>query len=140
MIDRMGQARKQVIIFLLVVCYISSLQGQEPEPAAAGMSAERLGRIDKVVQEYVDNHWLNGAVAIVYRNGKLAYYKAIGYDDAEKRTAMRKDEIFRIASQTKAITSVAVMMLYEEGKILPDDAISKYIPEFKKQQVLATFN
>jgi len=116
------------------------LTAQEVQPAAAGMSAERLTRIDKTIQEYVNNKWLNGAVAIVYRNGKLAYYKATGYDNLETKTPMQKDEIFRIASQTKAITSVAVMMLYEEGKLLPDEPVSKYIPEFKKQQVLQNFN
>ena len=122
---------------LLLNAQTGSLQ---PNPGAAGMSAEKLARIDQVVKSYVDNKWLNGAVAIVYRNGKLVYYKGIGFDDADKKTPMRKEEIFRIASQTKAITSVAVMMLYEEGKILLDDPVSNYIPEFKKQSVLDKFN
>lgn len=128
---------------LLATVFLNTAIAQpspEAQPAAAGMSAERLSRIDQTVQEYVNKKWLNGAVVIVYRNGKLAYYKAIGYDDAEKKTPMKKDEIFRIASQTKAITSTAVMMLYEEGKFLLDDAVSKYIPEFKKPQVIDKFN
>jgi CubicO group peptidase (beta-lactamase class C family) len=136
--------KKRLLFFLFAAFSSAILIAQnaiiEAQPAAAGMSAERLTRIDKTIQEYVNNKWLNGAVAIVYHNGKLAYYKAIGYDDAEKKTAMQKDEIFRIASQTKAITSVAIMMLYEEGKILLDDNVSKYIPEFNKQQVLGKFN
>ena len=135
--------KKLLLAILFSVCFFISLTAQTAQtaqPAQAGMSAERLSRIDKTIQEYVNNKWLNGAVAIVYRNGKLAYYKAIGYDDADKKTPMKKDEIFRIASQTKAITSVAVMMLYEQGKLLPDDAVSKYIPEFKKQQVLDKYN
>ena len=126
--------------FYFSVCLIPAMIAQEAQPAAAGMSAERLSRIDQTVQEYVDKKWLNGAVVIIYRNGKLAYYKALGYDDAEKKTPMKKDEIFRIASQTKAITSTAVMMLFEEGKFLLDDPISKYIPQFKKPQVLDKFN
>ncbi|MFT3937187.1 MAG: serine hydrolase domain-containing protein [Chitinophagaceae bacterium] len=130
-----------LIALLLLNCIlVTNLSAQEAQPAAAGMSAERLGRIDAVVQDYVNKQWLNGAVIIVYRNNQLAYYKAIGYDDATKKTAMKKDEIFRIASQTKAITSTAIMMLFEEGKLLLDDAVSKYIPEFKKQGVLDKFN
>lgn len=132
--------KKSLLATLFSICLLTVLLGQDAQPAAAGMSADRLTRIDKTIQEYVNNKWLNGAVAIVYRNGKLAYYKAIGYDDMDKKTPMKKDEIFRIASQTKAITSVAIMMLYEEGKLLPDDAVSKYIPEFKKQQVLDKYN
>ena|SRR5437762_1014072 len=98
-------------------------------PASAGMLAERLARIDDLVREYVDKKWVAGAVILVARNGKIVYYKGLGYDDIDKKTSMKKDAIFRIASQTKAITSVAVMMLYEEGKILLNDPISKYIPE-----------
>lgn len=108
-------------------------------PAAAGFSAERLQRIDKVLQEYVDQGRMNGAVALIIRQGKIAYYKSVGYDK-DINTPLQKDGIFRIASQTKAITSVAVMMLYEEGKFMLDDPISQYIPEFKKPVVLDKFN
>lgn len=108
-------------------------------PAAAGFSAERLQRIDKVLQEYVDKGRMNGAVALIVRNGKIAYYKSVGYDK-DVNTPLQKDGIFRIASQTKAITSVAVMMLYEEGKFMLDDPISNYIPEFRKPVVLDKFN
>ena len=111
-----------------------------PQTNESGMSEERLSRIDKTVQEYINKKWLNGAVAIIYKNGKLAYYKAFGYDDVEKKIAMGKDAIFRIASQTKALTSVSIMILYEEGKLLLDDPVSMYIPEFSKQQVLDKFN
>ena len=129
-----------LLVFLCSLLLVSSLYAQEANPAAAGMSAARLSRIDQTVQEYIGKKWLNGAVVIVYKNGQLVYYKALGYDDAEKKTPMRKDETFRIASQTKAITSTAVMMLFEEGKFLLDDAVSKYIPEFTKQQVIDQFN
>ena len=132
--------KKLLLAFVCYLLFVQATFAQEAQPAAAGMSAERLARIDQTVQDYVSKKWLNGAVVIVYKNGQLAYYKALGYDDAEKKIPMRKDEIFRIASQTKAITSVAVMMLYEEGKLLLDDAVSKYIPSFKKQQVMDTFN
>jgi CubicO group peptidase (beta-lactamase class C family) len=108
-------------------------------PAAAGFSAERLQRIDKVLQEYVDKGRMNGAVALIIRNGKVAYFKSVGYDK-DVNTPLQKDGIFRIASQSKAITSVAVMMLYEEGKFMLDDPISNYIPEFRKPTVLDKFN
>jgi CubicO group peptidase (beta-lactamase class C family) len=113
---------------------------KETSPAAAGMSAERLARIDDLVKEYVDKKWIAGAAILVARNGKIVYYKGLGYDDIDKKTPMKKDAICRIASQTKAITSVAVMMLYEQGKILLNDPISKYIPEFKNPKVLDKFN
>ncbi len=108
-------------------------------PAAAGFSAERLARIDKALQKGVDDGKVNGAIGLVIRDGKIVYYKSVGYDK-DPQTPLKKDAIFRIASQTKAITSVAVMMLYEEGKFLLDDRISQYIPEFRNPQVLDKFN
>ncbi len=109
-------------------------------PASAGVSEERLKRIDALVQQYIDSGWINGATAIIARNGKIIYHKGLGYDDITTKKTLQKDAIMRIASQTKAVTSVAVMMLYEEGKFLLDDAISKYIPEFKNPGVLDSFN
>ena len=94
----------------------------------------------KPMNEWSQKEWMNGAVALVIRNGKIAYYKAAGYNDIAAKTPMQKEGIFRIASQSKAITSVAVMMLFEEGKLLLDDPVSKYIPAFKKQTVLDKFN
>lgn len=105
-----------------------------------GFSPERLKRIDNNINDWINDGRLNGAVALIIRNGKIVYHKAFGYDDLEKTNPIRTDNIFRIASQTKAITSVAVMMLFEEGKFLLDDPISRYIPEFAKQQVLDKFN
>ncbi|HYE53348.1 MAG TPA: serine hydrolase domain-containing protein [Chitinophagaceae bacterium] len=113
---------------------------KESSPEAGGFSAERLARIDKVVNEYVNNQWFNGGVALIVRNGKIVYYKAFGYDDLTTKKPMQRDAIFRIASQTKAITSVAVMMLYEEGKLMLEDPISKYIPEFKNPKVVDKYN
>jgi len=109
-------------------------------PEQGGMSSERLKRVDDVVNEYISNKWIAGAAAIIVHNGKIVYYKGLGMDDIDKKTPMKRDAIFRIASQTKAITSTAVLMLYEEGKFLLDDPISKYIPEFKNPKVLDKFN
>lgn len=113
---------------------------QIAKPESAGFSAERLSRVDENINGWLKDGRLNGCVALIVRNGKIIYHKAFGYDDLEKTKPIRKDDIFRIASQTKAITSVAAMILYEEGKFLLDDRVSKYIPEFAKQQVLDKFN
>jgi len=109
-------------------------------PESVGMSSERLKRIDANMNEWLATGKMNGAVALIVRNGKIAYQKAFGFDDLEKKRPMKTDMIFRIASQSKAITSTAVMILYEEGKFLLDDPISKYIPEFSKPVVLDKFN
>jgi CubicO group peptidase (beta-lactamase class C family) len=109
-------------------------------PEAAGFSAERLKRIDANMKSWVDQGWINGAAALIIRNGKIVYYKSAGYNDLKTKAPLAKDGIFRIASQTKAITSVAAMILYEEGKFLLDDAVSKYIPSFEKATVVDKFN
>jgi CubicO group peptidase (beta-lactamase class C family) len=109
---------------------------QEAAPASVGMLAERLARIDALLQEYVSKGWIPGASALVARNGKIVYYKSFGHSDREARTPLKRDDIFRIASQTKAITSVGIMMLMDEGKLLLDDPISKYLPEYKELRVL----
>ena len=106
----------------------------------SSFESERLKITDNVIQGWVDKNWMNGGVGLVLRDGKIAYYKAFGYDNIEKKTAMQVDHIFRIASQTKAITSTAVMILFEEGKFLLDEPVSKFIPAFKNPKVLDKFN
>jgi CubicO group peptidase (beta-lactamase class C family) len=108
-------------------------------PESAGFSSSRLKRIDPVLQDYINKGTVNGMVALIVKDGKIAYYKAFGTNDAAG-TPLKKDAIFRIASQTKAITSVAVMMLYEEGKFLLDDPVGNYIPEFRNAKVLDQYN
>ncbi|MEO8474372.1 MAG: serine hydrolase domain-containing protein [Chryseolinea sp.] len=131
-------------LLLLTMLVVVNLQAQKivvaATPEAAGFSSERLKRIDSNMKLWVDKGWINGASALVMRNGKIVYYKSFGYNDLETKTPLAKDGIFRIASQTKAITTVAAMMLYEEGKFLLDDAVSKYIPSFGKETVLDKFN
>jgi len=106
------------------------------KPEAAGMSSERLERISKAVQQSIDDKRLAGAVTLVARHGHVVWFKAQGMSDREAAKPMRPDSIFRICSMSKPITSTAVMMLYEEGKFLLDDPISKYLPEFKDPKVL----
>lgn len=104
------------------------------------MSTTRLSKIDKMIEEHIANKWIPGAVVLIARNGKIVYNKAYGYSDVENKTALKKDNIFRIASQSKAITSLAVMMLFEDGKFGLDDPVSRYIPEFKNPKVLVSVN
>ncbi|MES2456782.1 MAG: serine hydrolase domain-containing protein [Bacteroidota bacterium] len=106
----------------------------------AGFSSARLTKLDAAMKDWADRGWMNGAVALVIRNGKVAYYNASGYNDIDAKQKMQKDGIFRIASQTKAITSVAIMMLFDEGKLLLNDPVSKYIPSFARPAVLDKFN
>lgn len=132
--------------FLIVICFTASIAqpvknfSTAAKPEDAGLSSTRLSRIDNMINEYVKNDQIPGAVVLIIRDGKIAYHKSFGFSDVEKKTALKKDDIFRIASQSKAITSLAVMMLWEEGKFLLDDPISKYIPEFANATVLKSFN
>ena len=136
--------KKIFILSLALLLQLSFVAAQTIAPfttsEAAGFSSERLKRLDQEMNAWAQKEWMNGGVALIIRNGKIAYYKAAGYNDMDNKWLMQKEGIFRIASQTKAITSVAMMMLFEEGKFLLDDAVSKYIPAFRKQQVLDKFN
>ncbi|MEJ7589261.1 MAG: serine hydrolase domain-containing protein [Ferruginibacter sp.] len=134
--------KKQLLfLFLILRAAIVPAQTILPgTPEAAGFSSQRLQKLDKAMNEWVQKEWMNGCVGFIIRNGKIAYYKAAGYNDIESKAPLQKDGIFRIASQTKAITSVAIMQLFEEGKLLLDDPVSKYLPSFKKQVVLDKFN
>lgn len=105
------------------------------EPEAVGMSSERLGRIRVAMQRYVDKKLVPGVVSLVARKGKVAYLDAVGLQNVEDDISMNSDTIFRIASMTKAITSVALMMLFEEGHFLLSDPASNWIPEFADPKV-----
>jgi CubicO group peptidase (beta-lactamase class C family) len=105
-------------------------------PAAVGVSPQRLVRLHEGMQRFVDRNEIAGVVTLVSREGRTVDTHATGFQDLESKTPMRTDTLFRIASMTKPITSVAVMMLYEEGKLLLTDPVSKFIPSFKSTQVL----
>src|SRR5215207_5780567 len=140
--------RKLVTCFIFSVLLTATIAAQPnlskalsiATPESAGMSADRLKRIDTMLNGWIERGRTNGAVALLLRDGKIVYHKAFGYDDLEKKQPLQTNNIFRIASQTKAITSVAMMILYEEGKVLLDDPVSRYIPEFAKPVVLDKFN
>ena len=105
-------------------------------PEEVGMSSERLGRIAGAIQKSVDDGRIAGGVSLVARHGKIAYFQAVGMADREAGKPMRRDSIFRICSMSKPMTSVAVMMLYEEGRFELSDPVSDYLPEFKHMKVL----
>ena len=115
----------------------TSLAQELPKASAeeVGMSSARLNRLTAFFQQEVDLGELPGAVIVIARNGKIAYEKAIGYQDKEEKIPMKPEAIFRIASMSKPITSVAVMMLVEEGKIDIAAPVSKYLAEFKDLKV-----
>jgi len=106
------------------------------KPEAVGLSAERLDRISTTVQKDIDDQRLAGAVTLVVRHGHVAWFKAQGMQDREAGKPMRPDTIFRICSMSKPITSVAVMMLYEQGRFRLEDPVSKYLPGFKNPKIL----
>ena len=105
------------------------------KPEAVGFSAERLENLHKLMQGTVDRKELPGAVTILARHGKVVDYRVYGMKDTESGAALAKDSIFRDFSMTKPVTAVAMMILFEQGKWLPIDPISKYIPEFKDLKV-----
>lgn len=134
-----GQGRRitPVLLAFLALCTFALAQDlSSGKPETVGLSSDRLERIANVVQHSIDDKRIAGAVTLVVRRGKVAWFKGQGMSDREAATPMPTDAMFRICSMTKPITSVAVMMLYEEGKFLLDDPVSKYLPEFKNPKVL----
>jgi len=128
---------KLITLFLALILHsnISAQEFAKVEAEKVGMSSERLKFLTNTLQEYVDNGELSGAVALVARRGQIAYFKSLGKSDVENDVPMLDNTIFRIASQTKAIVSVGVMMLQEEGKLLVTDPVGKYLPTYKETTV-----
>jgi CubicO group peptidase (beta-lactamase class C family) len=136
-------ATKKILLCLLLGATTQLLSAQVLTPVVKSnpkVSLERLKRIDEVVNEFIQQQKLVGAVTLVVKDGDIVQYQAYGIDDTDTKKPLAKDGIFRIASQTKAITSVGIMLLVEEGKILLNDPLSKFIPTFKKPVVLGKFN
>ncbi len=130
---------KQLTCLLLLLFCITTLafaQGLPmAEPEDVGVSSERLERIRPVLQGYVDKGQLPGFLTVVARKGKIAHFETIGMRDVENKKPVEADTIFRIYSMSKPITSVAVMILYDEGHIKLDDPVENYIPAFKDMKV-----
>ncbi len=114
----------------------SSGTGIAASPQDVGFSSQRLDRLGEAIEKSIDEGRIAGAVSLVARHGKIAYFKAFGMADRDAKKPMRTDNIFRICSMSKPITSVAVMMLYEEGRFTLEEPVSDFIPEFKNMKVL----
>ena len=135
--------RAIAIITLILSATLSA--GQRPTPrtaaaAAEGVSPERLKRLDTVLQEHLDQNRIAGIVVLVLRDGKPIYERALGWRDKEANRPMTVDTIFRIASQTKALTSAAILMLMEEGRLTPGMPVSRFIPAYAKTTVAVRVN
>ena len=125
--------RSLLLSVAISISFAATLPKATPEEA--GLSSQRLQRVRAVLQRYIDRGEIVGAVALVARQGKVTYFDAQGMMDLDSKRAMRTDTIFRLASMTKPVTSLAIMMLQEEGLLLIDDPVSKYLPEFKSPKV-----
>ncbi len=120
---------------LLALAWPALAEGPAPKPETPGVSSARLARITETMQRAVDDSKIAGVVTLVARDGKLVHLESVGKLDVEKGVAMPKDAIFRIASMSKAITSVAIMMLMEDGRLLITDPVANFIPAFKNTTV-----
>ncbi len=136
----MDKSSRKVALCLVLVCMLSGQTCSKKTPTAtpgeSGLSSKRLERIDSAIQKTISERRIAGAVALVARRGKVVYLKAFGMADREAFKPMRTDNIFRICSMTKPITSVAVMMLYEEGRFMLNEPVADFIPEFKRMKVM----
>ena len=130
------------IFFAFIISVPMMTHGQVIQTKAKNSTVdyERLAKIDGLVNEYIAKNWLTGAVTIVIKDNQLVQYKAYGHADIATKQPMKNDAMFRIMSQTKAITSVGIMILYEQGKLMLDEPISDFIPEFRHPVVLDKFN
>jgi CubicO group peptidase (beta-lactamase class C family) len=154
MTKKLGQGFAVIVLLLPLIGQVQSQTSKhsKTEPAVApsavtvasptaapeelGLSSERLERIASAIQKSVDDGRIAGGVCLVARHGKIACFKAVGMADRDAKKPMRTDSIFRICSMSKPLTSVAVMMLCEEGKFNLNQPVSDFLPEFKNMKVL----
>jgi CubicO group peptidase (beta-lactamase class C family) len=129
--------RKSIAILLSCLICMSAWAGGMPvvAPEEVGLSSERLDRLTRAMEKGVEAGHFAGAVAAIARKGKIAYFETYGYQDQEAGVPMDKDTIFRLASMTKAVTGVAVMILYEEGHFFLNDPVARFLPAFQDVQV-----
>src|SRR5690349_16533772 len=120
-----------LVVSLAAVAASVAATAPTAKPEDVGLSSARLERIRSLMREHIDASDFAGAVTLVARNGKLVHLEAHGFADAEAKKPMRTDQLFALASMTKPVTAVAVLMLMEEGKLVLSDPVSKFIPEFK---------
>lgn len=124
-----------VVVALATSAALTAASLPMAAPESVGLSKERLHRVHELVERHMKAGEITGAVMLVARKGQVAYVDVAGTMDKDGRRPMRRDSVFRLASMTKPVVGVAVMMMLEEGRLRLDDAVSKYIPEFKGQRV-----
>jgi len=133
-----------LILFFTFQSFLFSQQKSEPlsiaSPSAVDVSSDRLEILDSHIQKFIKEGHVPGGEFLVARRGKIIYHKTFGHQTLTKEKTYQKGNIYRLASMTKAVTTVAIMQLYEQGKLQLDDPIFYYIPAFRQSQVLETFN
>lgn len=127
-------------LFLFVNIEVQAQPLDNAKPESVGLSSNQLKHIDALFEQYIDKNWLPGGTILIARKGKVAYFKSFGNKDIEAKTPYQNDDIFRLASMTKSVTTVAVFMLYEKGLFRLDDPVWWYLPEWKDTKVLDSFN
>ena len=135
----------RLLFFILLIFFQFSSIAQprtlvEGPANLVGMSDKKLMLIDQLIQDYVNKGYIPGGVFLIARDNQIVYHKNFGFRSADKKVPYQKDDIFRIASMTKAVTTVAIMQLYEQGKLGLDDPVKNYIPAFNNSKVLDQFN
>lgn len=131
----LSQLLKLTLLTLGLSLSATSFAQTTVSPESVGLSSERLTRIDDVVTRYMENQHISGAITALARHGETVHFSAQGYMDRENQTEMREDAIFRMASMSKPVTGVAILMMLEEGKLRLEDPVSKFIPEFTNTTV-----
>jgi CubicO group peptidase (beta-lactamase class C family) len=133
-------------IFLVAVFWACILVQVFPQSTALSSSPDksvdytRLARIDTLVNDYINKGYVNGVVTLVVKNGHVIQYKGYGFSDREAKKLIHRDDLFRICSQTKAIVSVGLMLLFEEGKFYLDEPVADFLPAFRQMHVLDSFH
>lgn len=141
--NKLTNMTKKLLLFIITLLTTVNVWSQVllyPTVKSAQFNYSKLALIDAEVNKYVQNHWLVGSTVIIVKDNKVVYHKAFGYANEASKTPMPENAIYRIMSQTKAITSLAIMQLYEQGKINLDQKVSDFIPSFKNPTVLKDFN
>ena len=134
-------------LLIILICFITTGYGQslsdqlsQGSPEEAGMLPGVLARIDPFIESYIDNKQIPGGVFLIARKGKIVYFNSFGHKTLKNKKAYELDDIFRIASMTKAVTTVSILQLFEQGKLGLDDPIHLFLPAFEQTKVLDTFN
>ena len=128
--------KKQILAFALLTLPLAAASSvPTAKPEDVGVSSERLQRVSQMIQRRIAAGEMTGAVTIVARKGKIVHLEAQGVMDLDSKKPVTKDTMFRVASMTKPVTGVAIMMMIEEGKVRLNDPVSRYIPEFKGLKV-----